>query len=311
MPADEVGRAVDAQPALRRARRRRSSTSSRAILSDFRPAGFRLGFARPPRRTRGTCSGGSRPRPCCSGASTTPARRSPSRERMRDAIPGAELVVIPGCGHVSNLEQPDRFNAAVREFCRRVPAPKLRPVLPNILLVVLDTARADAFEPYGAPAGATPAIADLARRGRALGRRPCPRVLDPALARVDVHRAVAARDRDPRSAGGLAARRPRGARRATATGSSPTCSAPTATRPGPLSTNLWVTVESGFGLGFDEFRYIGTGRQAHLDRTGLARPGPLGARGAAREGRRRRHGRGRRAAPVARRARAASRSSGS
>ena len=36
-----------------------------------------------------------------------------------------------------------------------------------------------------------------------------------------------------------------------------------------LSTNLWVTIESGFGLGFDEFRYIGTGRQAHLDRSGL------------------------------------------
>ena len=33
-------------------------------------------------------------------------------------IPGAELVVIPDAGHVSNLEQPDRFNAAVREFCR-------------------------------------------------------------------------------------------------------------------------------------------------------------------------------------------------
>jgi arylsulfatase A-like enzyme len=36
-----------------------------------------------------------------------------------------------------------------------------------------------------------------------------------------------------------------------------------------LSTNLWVTIESGFGLGFDEFRYIGTGRQAHLDRPGV------------------------------------------
>src|SRR3954454_12309272 len=39
---------------------------------------------------------------------------------------------------------------------------------PNILWIVLDTARADALEPYGAPAGARPAIADLARRGLAL-----------------------------------------------------------------------------------------------------------------------------------------------
>jgi pimeloyl-ACP methyl ester carboxylesterase len=34
------------------------------------------------------------------------------------AIPGAELVVIPEAGHVSNLEQPEHFNRAVRKFCR-------------------------------------------------------------------------------------------------------------------------------------------------------------------------------------------------
>src|SRR4051812_44639047 len=35
------------------------------------------------------------------------------------AIAHAELVVIPGAGHMSNLERPDEFNAAVRDFCRR------------------------------------------------------------------------------------------------------------------------------------------------------------------------------------------------
>jgi pimeloyl-ACP methyl ester carboxylesterase len=35
-----------------------------------------------------------------------------------EAIPDTKLVVIPGCGHVSNLEQPESFNRAVREFCR-------------------------------------------------------------------------------------------------------------------------------------------------------------------------------------------------
>ena len=35
---------------------------------------------------------------------------------MRDGIPGARLVVIPGAGHVSNMEQPERFNAEVRDF---------------------------------------------------------------------------------------------------------------------------------------------------------------------------------------------------
>jgi pimeloyl-ACP methyl ester carboxylesterase len=37
------------------------------------------------------------------------------------AIPDAKLVVIPGAGHLSNLEQPERFNEAVREFCRAHP----------------------------------------------------------------------------------------------------------------------------------------------------------------------------------------------
>jgi pimeloyl-ACP methyl ester carboxylesterase len=34
------------------------------------------------------------------------------------AIADTKLVVLPGCGHLSNLEQPEQFNEAVREFCR-------------------------------------------------------------------------------------------------------------------------------------------------------------------------------------------------
>jgi pimeloyl-ACP methyl ester carboxylesterase len=37
--------------------------------------------------------------------------------QFRDAIAGAKLVVLPGAGHVSNLEQPDAFNDAIRDFC--------------------------------------------------------------------------------------------------------------------------------------------------------------------------------------------------
>ena len=37
------------------------------------------------------------------------------------AIPGAELVVIPQAGHVSNLERPEPVNDAVRGFCRAHP----------------------------------------------------------------------------------------------------------------------------------------------------------------------------------------------
>ena len=38
--------------------------------------------------------------------------------QLEQAIPDSKLVVIPEAGHVSNLEQPERFNDAVREFCR-------------------------------------------------------------------------------------------------------------------------------------------------------------------------------------------------
>jgi pimeloyl-ACP methyl ester carboxylesterase len=38
--------------------------------------------------------------------------------QFEEAVPDAELVVIPACGHVSNLEQPMAVNAAVRAFCR-------------------------------------------------------------------------------------------------------------------------------------------------------------------------------------------------
>ena len=38
--------------------------------------------------------------------------------QFEHAVPDAKLVVIPGAGHVSNLEQPELFQVAVREFCR-------------------------------------------------------------------------------------------------------------------------------------------------------------------------------------------------
>ena len=38
-------------------------------------------------------------------------------DQFEQAIPNAQLVVIPGAGHVSNLERPEAFNDAVREFC--------------------------------------------------------------------------------------------------------------------------------------------------------------------------------------------------
>jgi pimeloyl-ACP methyl ester carboxylesterase len=50
-------------------------------------------------------------------------RRSPLgvARQFEAAIPTARLVVIPAAGHVTNLEAPDVFNDAVREFCRAHP----------------------------------------------------------------------------------------------------------------------------------------------------------------------------------------------
>ena len=37
-------------------------------------------------------------------------------QRIANGIPGAKLVVLPGAGHLSNMDQPDLFNRAVGEF---------------------------------------------------------------------------------------------------------------------------------------------------------------------------------------------------
>jgi pimeloyl-ACP methyl ester carboxylesterase len=52
-------------------------------------------------------------------------RRSPLdvAGRFHDLIRGAELVVIPRAGHVSNMEQPGAFDAHVRRFCSANPVP--------------------------------------------------------------------------------------------------------------------------------------------------------------------------------------------
>ena len=45
----------------------------------------------------------------------------PAKARaMAELVPGAELVEIPGAGHLANLEQPAAFNAALDRFLARV-----------------------------------------------------------------------------------------------------------------------------------------------------------------------------------------------
>lgn len=40
----------------------------------------------------------------------------PIARAMAERIPGAQLVIIPGAGHISNLESPERFNATLSRF---------------------------------------------------------------------------------------------------------------------------------------------------------------------------------------------------
>jgi pimeloyl-ACP methyl ester carboxylesterase len=87
------------------------------IMSDFHPVGFRLmATALAHADTRDLLSNIHVSTLLVWGDADV---RSPMTvaHQMRDAIPGARLAVIAGAGHVSNLEEPARFNAEVREFC--------------------------------------------------------------------------------------------------------------------------------------------------------------------------------------------------
>lgn len=88
-----------------------------AIIAGFHPLGFRL-MARSlaDTETRAILPTIAAPTLLLWGDDD---RRSPLgiAEQMQGAIRGAELAVIANAGHLSNMEQPDVFNAHVRRFC--------------------------------------------------------------------------------------------------------------------------------------------------------------------------------------------------
>ena len=134
---------------------------------------------------------------------------------------------------------------------------------PNVLLVVLDTARADALEPYGASAGTTPALAQLAARGKAL-----PRVHATACWTMPSHVSM--------FTGAL----PREVGLSQAPGESPPGCRPRVEsladrflpevlrangyRTRGVSCNVWISNASGFATGFEDFRDIGSPRAGEM-----------------------------------------------
>jgi len=90
-----------------------------AIMSDFHPAGFRA-------MSRAVTPDFAHILPTIKVPTLLlwgdDDKRSPASagKRMHDLIPGSTFNVIPGAGHVSNFEQPARFNAEVRAFLKRV-----------------------------------------------------------------------------------------------------------------------------------------------------------------------------------------------
>ena len=139
---------------------------------------------------------------------------------------------------------------------------------PNVLVIVLDTARADALEPYGAAPGTTPALAQLANSGRALAD-----VHATACWTMPSHASMFT-GLLPRAAGLQRApgERPMGCKpvlEAAADRLLPEVLGRAGFRTRAVSSNLWIATGTGFATGFDEFRDVSPNRVGRLVATGL------------------------------------------
>ena len=87
------------------------------IIADFHPLGFRL-MARSLAETDTTDVLPTITAPTLVLWGDDDQRSSMSiAEQLRNAIPNARLAVIADAGHVSNMQQPEKFNADVSDFC--------------------------------------------------------------------------------------------------------------------------------------------------------------------------------------------------
>jgi hypothetical protein len=134
---------------------------------------------------------------------------------------------------------------------------------PNVVLVVFDTARATAFEPWGAPPGSTPTVAQLASKGTAVAHAvsTCNWTM-PSHASIfsgSLPRSIGLGDvpeGNPAACQALLDRRrdhllPEVMRRA-------------GYRTSAATANAWVSALYGFDIGFDDFLTIGGRRRTDL-----------------------------------------------
>ena len=134
---------------------------------------------------------------------------------------------------------------------------------PNVLLIVLDTARADGLEPYGAAHGTTPALAQLAASGHAY-----PDVHATACWTLPSHASMFT-GLLPRAIGlgqapGEVPPSCRPILESAADRSLPEVLRRNGYRTRGVSSNVWVSKASGFGTGFDEFRDTKPNRTAEM-----------------------------------------------
>ena len=138
----------------------------------------------------------------------------------------------------------------------------------NVLLVVFDTARADAFGPYGAGDGATPTVDQLSRSGAALQD-----VIAPASWTVPSHASMFT-GLLPRELGiSILSGVDPAPFRATIEAHHDTVLAEVLRRAGystrAVSANLWVREAMGFGIGFEEFVTVDGHRSDRIQPTSL------------------------------------------
>jgi arylsulfatase A-like enzyme len=136
---------------------------------------------------------------------------------------------------------------------------------PNVLLIVLDAARRDAFEPYGAPAGSTPAVAQLAARGAAH-----PRAYSTACWTVPSHASLFT-GLLPEAAGLANPVSPEAARAGVVANTGrllPEILRGSGYSTAAVSANAWVSRASGFDTGFDSFELVESGRQGRIHQPG-------------------------------------------